>query len=100
MEKKHTVPLELLQLNGQHKSSGRRALYFALAGIKSLFSDLKFGIAIILVLVGIRMGLSAICKFSIGMVLCVTAGVLTVSTLTSVLRRHKNQLNHQQYAAF
>jgi len=73
---------------------GLRALYFALAGIKNLFSDLRFGIAAILVLVGLKMEFSDIYKLPVGIIICVIAGILAVCMLTSILGRRKHQLNH------
>lgn len=70
---------------------GLRALYFALAGIKDFFHDLQIGIAIILVFIGIKMELSDIYKVPISIVLYTIAGIFMVSTLTSVLRRHRNK---------
>jgi tellurite resistance protein TerC len=75
---------------------GLRALYFALAEIKDLFTDLRFGIAIILVFVGMKMGLSDIYKVPVDIVLYFIAGILSISILTSILRRRKHQLIHLQ----
>jgi tellurite resistance protein TerC len=47
---------------------GLRALYFALAGIKEYFKDLRLGIVAILILVGMKMRLSDICMAPISFI--------------------------------
>ncbi len=65
---------------------GLRSLYFALSGIMQLFRYLKLGLAVILCFIGVKMiiaywHLHVSTTFSLGVI----AGVLTVSTLASVL---------------
>ncbi len=63
---------------------GLRALYFALAGIMSLFHYLKHGLAAILVFVGGKMVLADVYHISIGIALGVIAGILAISIVASV----------------
>jgi tellurite resistance protein TerC len=70
---------------------GLRALYFTLAGIKDIFQDLRFGIAAILVFIGIKMELSDIYKIPTGIILCTIVGTLTIFAMISILRRRKNE---------
>lgn len=64
---------------------GLRALYFAVAGIMRLFHYLNYGLAFILVFVGIKMILSDIFKIPVIVALGVISGVLVVSVVASVL---------------
>ena len=64
---------------------GLRALYFLLAGLMGLFRYLKYGIAAILVFVGVKMLVSGFFEISAGVSLAVVAGMLAVSILSSVL---------------
>lgn len=65
---------------------GLRALYFALAGIMQLFHYLAYGLAAILVFVGIKMLMADIYKFPIAVALGVVAGILLISVVASLLR--------------
>ncbi len=64
---------------------GLRALYFALAGVVDIFKYLKFGVAVILFYVGIKMLLSDIYKipteYSLGVILFVLAGSIIFSII-------------------
>jgi tellurite resistance protein TerC len=64
---------------------GLRSLYFALAGIMRLFHYLNYGLAAILVFVGIKMGLVDIYKIPVALSLCVVAGILLLSVVASLL---------------
>ena len=71
---------------------GLRSLYFALAGMMSLFAYLRYGLAAILVFVGIKLCLIDIYHFPIGLSLGVIASILTFSIAFSVWetkREHK-----------
>jgi tellurite resistance protein TerC len=68
---------------------GLRALYFAVAGIMRLFHYLNYGLAIILVFVGIKMILSDIIKIPVVAALGVISGVLVVSVVASLLFQKK-----------
>lgn len=66
---------------------GLRSLYFALAGIMDRFKYLHYGLAAILVFVGVKMMLVDFYKIPVGVSLSVIAGILLVSVLMSVLRK-------------
>jgi tellurite resistance protein TerC len=66
---------------------GLRALYFALAGFMRLFHLLHYGLALILVFVGVKMLIADLYKIPIGISLGVVAGILTVSIVASVVQR-------------
>jgi tellurite resistance protein TerC len=62
---------------------GLRALYFALGGLMQLFSYLHYGLAMILVFVGIKMLLADFYKIPVEIALGVVAGILLVSVVVS-----------------
>jgi tellurite resistance protein TerC len=62
---------------------GLRALYFALGGLMQLFSYLHYGLAMILVFVGIKMLLTDFYKIPVEIALGVVAGILLVSVVVS-----------------
>ncbi len=64
---------------------GLRALFFALAGIMSMFHHLHYGLAVILGFVGVKMLLSDIYKIPIGISLGVIAGAIAFSIIASLL---------------
>ncbi|SOD12686.1 TerC/Alx family metal homeostasis membrane protein [Pedobacter xixiisoli] len=64
---------------------GLRALYFLLANFIHLFSKLKFGLAIILAFIGVKMVISPIYHIESIHSLLVVAGVLILSVLASVM---------------
>lgn len=68
---------------------GLRALYFALAGLVDLFLYLKFGVALVLFYVGIKMLLSDLYKIPTEISLIIILTVLTGSVILSLL--HKKQ---------
>ena len=77
---------------------GLRALYFALAGIVDMFVYLKYGVALVLFFVGIKMLLSDFYTISTVTSLCVIITVLGGSVILSLLKRkisqrkdHKNE---------
>jgi tellurite resistance protein TerC len=65
---------------------GLRALYFALAGIMQMFHYLSYGLAAILVFVGVKMMLMDFYKLPIGISLGVVAGILAVAVILSLVR--------------
>lgn len=70
---------------------GLRALYFVLAGVMDMFRYLKYGLALVLAFVGIKMLLPIVhIEVPIGVSLATIAGILIVSILASVAaaRRH------------
>jgi tellurite resistance protein TerC len=68
---------------------GLRSLYFALAGILKYFHYLHYGLAAILVFVGIKMLISGYYKFDPFVSLGIIALILVVSILVSVLKPPK-----------
>ena len=67
---------------------GLRSLYFALAGIMDLFHYLKYGLAIVLAFVGVKMLISDIYPLPIVVALGVIGGILLISILLSLLIPH------------
>ena len=64
---------------------GLRALYFALAGMMRLFRHLHYGLALVLVFVGVKMLISHFYKIPVGLSLGVIAVTLAASVMTSLL---------------
>lgn len=64
---------------------GLRALYFALAGMMRLFHHLHYGLALILVFVGVKMGISNFVHVPIGLALGLIVGVLVLSVVASII---------------
>jgi tellurite resistance protein TerC len=62
-----------------------RALYVALAGIMRLFNYLHYGLAAILIFVGVKMLMAEFYKIPIGIALGVVAGILGLSILVSIV---------------
>ncbi len=63
---------------------GLRALYFALAGMMELFHHLHYGLAAILILVGIKMLISHYYKVPTGIALGTIGAILAVSIIASI----------------
>lgn len=72
---------------------GLRALYFALAGITQYFHYLKYGLAAILVFVGVKMTIVDWYKIPISTSLFVISGILVISVIVSVLFPKKEEEN-------
>ena len=68
---------------------GLRSLYFALSGIMNLFRYLHYGLAAILVFVGVKMCIVDIYKIPVSYSLFVIAGILVFSILASILNRRE-----------
>ncbi|HXE72605.1 MAG TPA: TerC family protein, partial [Candidatus Nitrosotenuis sp.] len=66
---------------------GLRALYFAVAGLMDLFHYLKFGLATVLVFIGLKMLLEDVYELPITVALGVIVVVLTVAIVASLLHR-------------
>ncbi len=64
---------------------GLRALYFVLAGVVSRFHLLRFGLATILVFVGIKMLIDGIYEIPVFVALTVIAVILTITIVASLL---------------
>ncbi|WP_041294113.1 TerC family protein [Ignavibacterium album] len=68
---------------------GLRALYFALAGLVDLFRYLKYGVALLLFYVGIKMLISDYYKIPTEISLVIIVTILTISILLSLIRKRK-----------
>ncbi|MEW6042037.1 MAG: hypothetical protein AB1633_10995, partial [Elusimicrobiota bacterium] len=64
---------------------GLRALYFAVAGMMNFFRHLQYGVAVILIFVGIKMTFSDIFKIGTGTALLIIFVVICISIFTSLL---------------
>ncbi len=68
---------------------GLRSLYFALAGIEKFFTYLKYGLAAILVFVGVKMCLADVVTIPIELSLIIIGFLLAISMIASVLIKKK-----------
>jgi tellurite resistance protein TerC len=68
---------------------GLRALYFLLASYVERFVYLKPSLAVILVFVGAKMGLSGVVKIHAAVSLAVVAGILAAGVLASIVRARR-----------
>jgi len=66
---------------------GLRALYFALAGMMDKFHYLKFGLALVLMFVGVKMLVAGMYELPVWVSLTVIAVLLAGSVVASLLRR-------------
>lgn len=64
---------------------GLRSMYFAVAGLMKVFRFLHYGLAVVLILVGLKMLLSDYVHIQIAATLGVVAGVLLVSIVLSIV---------------
>ena len=64
---------------------GLRSLYFALAGMIEVFHLLRYGLSVILILIGVKMLASHYVKIPIGIALGAVAGVLMISIVLSLV---------------
>jgi len=64
---------------------GLRSLFFALSGLMSLFHYLRYGLAVVLVFIGIKMLLAEVYHIPIYVALSVVVGVLLLSVLASLI---------------
>jgi tellurite resistance protein TerC len=64
---------------------GLRSMYFVLAGMMELFHHLHYGLAVVLIFIGVKMVASNYYQIPTGVALGVIAGVLLVSVLASLL---------------
>lgn len=68
---------------------GLRALYFALSGIMQMFKYLHYGLAAILIFVGVKMLISEFYKVPVGIALGMIMLILSVSIAASLLVKDK-----------
>ena len=64
---------------------GLRSLFFALSGLMGLFHYLRYGLAVVLVFIGIKMLLSDVSHIPVHWALAVVLGVLLLSVLASLI---------------
>ena len=64
---------------------GLRAMYFLLAGVIDKFHFLKYGLAVVLLFVGVKMVIAEWFKIPIVVSLVAIAGILTVSVVASII---------------
>ena len=69
---------------------GLRSMYFALKGVMGLFHHLHYGLCAILVLIGLKMLLSATHPVPTGLALAAVAGILVTAVATSLIWPKKN----------
>jgi len=71
---------------------GLRSMYFVLAGMMELFHYLHYGLAVVLIFIGVKMVASHYYQIPTGVALGVVGGVLLVSVLASLLhpQSHKH----------
>jgi tellurite resistance protein TerC len=68
---------------------GLRSLYFALAGIEKYFTYLKYGLAAILIFVGIKMCIADFYKMPVEISLIIISFLLAISMIASVILKKK-----------
>ncbi len=68
---------------------GLRAMYFLLADVADRFSLLKYGLALVLIFIGVKMLLIDIYKIPVGFALAVVATIIGLSVVLSLLRERK-----------
>jgi tellurite resistance protein TerC len=73
---------------------GLRSLYFALAGLMKLFHYLNYGLAVVLMFIGLKMLISIRYNIPTWVALIVIAGVLGLSVLASVLFPKKEAISN------
>jgi tellurite resistance protein TerC len=71
---------------------GLRSLYFALAGIEKYFMYLKFGLAAILLFVGVKMCITDFYKIPVEISLIVICFLLAISMIASVIVKQKTEV--------
>ncbi|MFH0760021.1 MAG: TerC family protein [Bacteroidota bacterium] len=74
---------------------GLRSLYFALAAIVKYFRFLKYGLAAILLFIGVKMIISGYYKLPVGIALGVVAGILVISVVFSLIFPEKQKTEDQ-----
>ncbi|WP_249979160.1 TerC family protein [Vreelandella olivaria] len=70
---------------------GLRAMYFLLADVGDRFSLLKYGLAMILVFIGVKMLVVDWIKVPVWLSLSVIASILTISVVASLIRARKRE---------
>jgi tellurite resistance protein TerC len=68
---------------------GLRALFFAVAGAMELFQYLNYGLAAILVFIGVKMLIAEFFPIPVGVALAVVGGILLISVGASIVMRRR-----------
>ncbi|TGC15372.1 hypothetical protein C9E90_05805, partial [Salmonella enterica subsp. enterica serovar Enteritidis] len=68
---------------------GLRAMYFLLSGVAERFSMLKYGLAVILVFIGIKMLIVGFYHIPIAISLGVVFGILTITLVINAWVNHQ-----------
>jgi len=76
---------------------GLRSLYFAVAGLMGLFRYLKYGLAAVLVFVGLKMCLEAVWDVGVGASLIVVGGILVLAIAASLLLPERGKPEAQRH---
>jgi tellurite resistance protein TerC len=71
---------------------GLRAMYFLLAGMADRFSLLKYGLAVVLMFVGVKMMLIDVVKIPVLISLAVVATIITTSIILSLRKDARERL--------
>ena len=75
---------------------GLRSLYFALAGIIQLFAYLKYGLAVVLVFIGVKLLLHGFVHISVLVTLAVIVLALGISIIASIIANRRNKLTESE----
>lgn len=75
---------------------GLRSLYFALAGIEKYFRYLKYGLAIVLIFVGVKMAIVDLYKISTVISLSFIILTLTITVLASMVQNSKDSKKNSE----
>jgi tellurite resistance protein TerC len=70
---------------------GLRALYFLLANFIHMFSKLKYGLAIILAFIGVKMVISPFYHIDSALSLAVVGGILIISVIVSLMSKEEKK---------
>lgn len=70
---------------------GLRALYFLLANFIHMFSKLKYGLAIILAFIGVKMVISPFYHIDSALSLAVVGGILIISVIVSLMSKEEKE---------
>jgi tellurite resistance protein TerC len=68
---------------------GLRSMYFAVAGLTKIFRFLHYGLAVVLVLVGLKMMTASYYRVATPLMLAVVAGVVLISVVASLVSPEK-----------
>lgn len=70
---------------------GLRSMYFALAGVMNIFEYLKYGLALVLSFIGLKMLLMDVFDIPIGLALGIVGGILATSIIASLLHKKEGE---------